>query len=100
MIRQTPKSTRTDTLFPYTTRFRSDGEGTVFGIDIDAEGEQELDMDDFNRAGIGGTVGLGFDATENFKVFGKYSLGFTDLLKNDDSEAFNSNIQVGVGYAF
>src|SRR3546814_10074049 len=26
-----------------------DGEGTVFGIDIDAEGEQELDMDDFNR---------------------------------------------------
>src|SRR3546814_733744 len=77
-----------------------DGEGTVFGIDIDAEGEQELDIDDFNRAGIGGTVGLGFDATENFKVFGKYSLGFTDLLKNDDSEAFNSNIQVGVGYAF
>src|SRR3546814_11899778 len=38
-----------------------DGEGTVFGIDIDAEGEQELDMDDFNSAGIVGTVGLGLD---------------------------------------
>src|SRR3546814_11788937 len=26
MIRRTPRSTRTDTLFPYTTLFRSDGE--------------------------------------------------------------------------
>src|SRR3546814_16326249 len=27
MIRRPPRSTRTDTLFPYTTLFRSDGEG-------------------------------------------------------------------------
>src|SRR3546814_16941042 len=26
MIRRSPRSTRTDTLFPYTTRFRSDGD--------------------------------------------------------------------------
>ncbi|MFS8616599.1 MAG: porin family protein [Solitalea sp.] len=77
-----------------------DGEGTVFGIDISSEGEQDLDMDEFNRAAIGGVVGLGFDATENLKVFGKYGLGFTNLLKNDDAEAFHSNFQIGVGYSF
>nr|WP_262713166.1 porin family protein [Anseongella ginsenosidimutans] len=77
-----------------------EGEGTVFGVDISSESEQDLDMDDFNRASIGGVIGLGFDATENFKVFGKYGLGFTDMYKSDDSEAFNSNIQVGVGYSF
>lgn len=77
-----------------------EGEGTVLGIDIDSESEQELDMDDFNRASIGGVIGLGFDAAENLKVFGKYGLGFTSLYKDDDIEAFNSNIQVGVGYSF
>src|SRR3546814_11633983 len=29
MIRRPPRSTRTDTLFPYTTLFRSKGEGSV-----------------------------------------------------------------------
>src|SRR3546814_5909238 len=29
MIRRPPRSTRTDTLFPYTTLFRSNGDGTV-----------------------------------------------------------------------
>lgn len=77
-----------------------EGEGNVLGIDISSDGEQELDMDDFNRATFGGVVGVGFDVTSDFKVFGKYGLGFTDLYKNDDAEAFNSNIQVGVGYNF
>src|SRR3546814_16781466 len=31
MIRRTPRSTRTDTLFPYTTLFRSTGEGALRG---------------------------------------------------------------------
>src|SRR3546814_7680898 len=31
MIRRPPRSTRTDTLFPYTTLFRSDGRGTSRG---------------------------------------------------------------------
>src|SRR3546814_8752371 len=31
MIRRPPKSTRTDTLFPYTTLFRSDGVCDLFG---------------------------------------------------------------------
>src|SRR3546814_6816613 len=43
MIRRPPRSTRTDTLFPYTTLFRSDGDGrfllnqveTLYSIRID-----------------------------------------------------------------
>src|SRR3546814_21090814 len=31
MIRLPPRSTRTDTLFPYTTRFRSSSHATLFG---------------------------------------------------------------------
>src|SRR3546814_17870057 len=33
MIRRPPRSTRTDTLFPYTTLFRSEGNGTSAGGD-------------------------------------------------------------------
>src|SRR3546814_11425197 len=33
MIRRPPRSTRTDTLFPYTTLFRSDGKYSTYGID-------------------------------------------------------------------
>src|SRR3546814_13385128 len=32
MIRRPPRSTRTDTLFPYTTLFRSDASGHVHGF--------------------------------------------------------------------
>src|SRR3546814_18058598 len=42
MIRRPPRSTRTDTLFPYTTLFRSDGDALVLevagGIDVPAGG--------------------------------------------------------------
>src|SRR3546814_14986268 len=34
MIRRPPRSTRTDTLFPYTTLFRSYGQATAFGYDV------------------------------------------------------------------
>src|SRR3546814_3136532 len=34
MIRRTPRSTRTDTLFPYTTLFRSDAVGAGPGADL------------------------------------------------------------------
>src|SRR3546814_16833540 len=46
MTRRPPRSTRTDTLFPYTTLFRSPTEGQVriFGTDIYA-----LDDDDLVR---------------------------------------------------
>src|SRR3546814_5437370 len=39
MIRRPPRSTRTDTLFPYTTLFRS-GEVTVVATTTDADGNE------------------------------------------------------------
>src|SRR3546814_10206528 len=38
MIRRPPRSTRTDTLFPYTTLFRADVRGEVFLVEADAAG--------------------------------------------------------------
>src|SRR3546814_5766927 len=32
MLRRPPRSTRTDTLFPYTTLFRSEGDGTIQAV--------------------------------------------------------------------
>src|SRR3546814_2830052 len=37
MIRRPPRSTRTDTLFPYTTLFRSNGTTALRGVDLDVE---------------------------------------------------------------
>src|SRR3546814_13900953 len=42
MIRRPPRSTRTDTLFPYTTLFRSDGEGSESGDESDADEESDV----------------------------------------------------------
>src|SRR3546814_10050170 len=39
MIRRPPRSTRTDTLFPYTTLFRSSGIAGAFGLDRGVQGE-------------------------------------------------------------
>src|SRR3546814_3148740 len=43
MIRRPPRSTRTDTLFPYTTLFRSDAEGTAH---LAGEGENAVRVGD------------------------------------------------------
>src|SRR3546814_1420826 len=45
MIRRPPRSTRTDTLFPYTTLFRSQGEGEHILLPIDAK----FPMEDYQR---------------------------------------------------
>src|SRR3546814_19203707 len=60
MIRRPPRSTRTDTLFPYTTLFRSWVVGEIGGADADAlvggerVGALELRMDDDRAAVVGG----------------------------------------------
>src|SRR3546814_17623112 len=50
MIRRPPRSTRTDTLFPYTTLFRSSGTGTALikAIDVirDANTRKSRDLPD------------------------------------------------------
>src|SRR3546814_4534352 len=71
MIRRPPRSTRTDTLFPYTTLFRSKGDGGIAadrleergtinrmrGVGVDPKaGEQQVDM--FRHAVMAERVGL------------------------------------------
>src|SRR3546814_3701069 len=56
MIRRTPRSTRTDTLFPYTTLCRSRGGG---GVVLDEDGQVERLLEQFGHVdgvpfGIGG----------------------------------------------
>src|SRR3546814_19671463 len=45
MIRRPPRSTRTDTLFPYTTRFRSNQFGIVKGYGL-LNGRAAIKLDD------------------------------------------------------
>src|SRR3546814_4370521 len=49
MIRRPPGSTRTDTLFPYTTLFRSDARGEQQESD-DQDGESEFDEESLDDA--------------------------------------------------
>src|SRR3546814_9612891 len=44
MIRRPPRSTRTDTLFPYTTLFRSDGEAQTQDIGDDGRVERSTEV--------------------------------------------------------
>src|SRR3546814_7420548 len=48
MLRRPPRSTRTDTLFPYTTRFRSD-DGTVAGQNTFEDGDDVPQQDRHQR---------------------------------------------------
>src|SRR3546814_20059753 len=51
MIRLPPRSTRTDTLFPYTTLFRSRGEGVNWRQSRGASGYSPLDQ--INSSNVG-----------------------------------------------
>src|SRR3546814_4371906 len=51
MIRRPPRSTRTDTLFPYTTLFRSTDQLGVESVEVDRPHEQHQDQ-------VGQQVGL------------------------------------------
>src|SRR3546814_16348250 len=44
MLRRPPRSTRTDTLFPYTTLFRSVRDAYVLGIEFDVE-RREIELE-------------------------------------------------------
>src|SRR3546814_2255316 len=66
MIRRPPRSTRTDTLFPYTTRFRSGGDGgkDPFALqhDVVADGREVAAMVPVGRQQARGNVVLPFVA--------------------------------------
>src|SRR3546814_8098392 len=70
MIRLPPRSTRTDTLFPYTTLFRSVGEG--------AEGAHHIKQGGFKYTQTNGWIGfhIGID-THLFRAF--YHIPSSDM---------------------
>src|SRR3546814_15079273 len=77
MIRQPPRSTRTDTLFPYTTLFRSDGlrlayPGILYG--------DRRDVTPLLRAaqGLGVPVSIDFYGSEP-EIVGRLAAGFPGL---------------------
>src|SRR3546814_9843067 len=73
MLRRPPRSTRTDTLFPYTTLFRSAGGGDAGGDDLDALGLGAEHRGVEAQAGVAeAEVGLGaeFDVGSLFRSEG------------------------------
>src|SRR3546814_5728919 len=64
MIRRPPRSTRTDTLFPYTTLFRSNSGAAGaagFKLQYDAEAIEDVEAGfkwDFNLAGMKGRLNM------------------------------------------
>src|SRR3546814_5701053 len=64
MIRRPPRSTRTDTLFPYTTLFRSDLEDAIEAVERNCIGDtgdqEEEDQEDSEGWVIASPLVLGF----------------------------------------
>src|SRR3546814_16199585 len=72
MIRRPPRSTRTDTLFPYTTLFRSEQQFLMDAVNYieaaahiavgEALAPIVVDEEDRGKRGLGGPVDIGLDA--------------------------------------
>src|SRR3546814_7878345 len=96
MIRRPPRSTRTDTLFPYTTRFRSDGP-VAFAKEVVDDGERRA-LGAVDETAVGRRRHVGqpcFDRayvriledSDNSACFGhQFALAFVS-----DGEAFGDN---------
>src|SRR3546814_10714281 len=94
MIRRPPRSTRTDTLFPYTTLFRSE----LALIDLEADVEDAPQpRREIGALVVGGVVRLHFDAaiddlTDASRELACRKLPFTAELQ-DRSEEHTSELQ-------
>src|SRR3546814_20038908 len=74
MIRRPPLSTRTDTLFPYTTRFRSPAAGQdALSFILGAPGDYFYKVTD---DALMGTAGLRYEFSPSVMAYAKYSRGF------------------------
>src|SRR3546814_6893747 len=63
MIRRPPRSTRTDTLFPYTTLFRSTN--NVSGSTLAGDAAGDFSYTDADALAIGAVTATGFSAATN-----------------------------------
>src|SRR3546814_16592405 len=74
MIRRPPRSTRTDTLFPYTTLFRSDIVRQV--LETQASGARR-----HSRRGVPGAFGVKFDQAVHVRTLGYFNIPFNGVLR-------------------
>src|SRR3546814_4884109 len=97
MIRRQPRSTRTSTLFPYTTRFRSveaqstdgDGEAATYSLSEDAGGRFQVDS-------TTGVVSVAPGALLNFEAEASHHITVVasdGTLTNSRSEEHTSELQ-------
>src|SRR3546814_3568044 len=68
MIRRPPRSTRTDTLFPYTTLFRSSYDPTAVSPDLLAITKQTLEEGYRLTSRFAATLNVDFKATDNLTL--------------------------------
>src|SRR3546814_5845578 len=97
MIRRPPRSTRTDTLFPYTTLFRSQGDYRVLDqlrIVAGAEHEDSRFDDGTTTASTGTTSVYGELIVQPVR-----QLTVTGGVRNDDHDDFGSHTSVGANAA-
>lgn len=66
------------------------------------EGESEDVKDEFNGFDLGIGLGLGYYFTPNVGVNARYVAGFTDIMKNNDTDdTYKNNVfQIGLSYKF
>src|SRR3546814_9452938 len=98
MIRRPPRSTRTDTLFPYTTLCRSDGKRSVYGIlerftSLESGDFRCLDLDRFTGPRVATGTGTALAHLEGTKAHEGDGVAFLQVLLDD----FDGRIQCTSG---
>src|SRR3546814_4223162 len=82
MIRRPPRSTRTDTLFPYTTRFRSTPEGAIATLSTAAEAA--IKSDDFKARAQGSGTQAAYMGPDEFAEFTRSELDFWAQVRSEE----------------
>src|SRR3546814_1642771 len=91
MLRRPPRSTRTDTLFPYTTLFRSEAAGNKLGLALGKDiggGAIIADLARMPHLLVAGTTGSGKSVAINTMI-----LSLLYRLTPDRSEEHTSELQ-------
>src|SRR3546814_4697342 len=95
MIRRPPRSTRTDTLFPYTTLFRSDGvAGDAQALSLGGHAESQATNGDSTVSG--GSAGNDIIKTGGFGLTGDLVAG-DSMAKGVSANAYGDNIALEAG---
>src|SRR3546814_20573916 len=93
MIRRPPRSTRTDTLFPYTTLFRSDFDGKTLGESVEYIGVGNFTPpDQLPRSGSATYAGRLFGDIDDGSKLVAALVGRSDLTANFGTGALAAKI--------